>query len=103
MQLRGFTFSAVGQLACRAPQLFKADVDEWGSPLQYRMINRNSYKVVSLGPDKEAMTKDDVVHQVTVTRPAKSTDDANKPLTWREKRIIELHQATFRIRVIGCL
>ena len=26
VQLRGFTFSAVGQLACRAPQLFKADV-----------------------------------------------------------------------------
>jgi POT family proton-dependent oligopeptide transporter len=71
-------------------ELLGAKVDEWGTPLQYRMINRNSYKLVSLGPDKEAMTEDDIVHRVTVSRPATSTDNADKPLTWRESRLIEL-------------
>jgi proton-dependent oligopeptide transporter, POT family len=70
--------------------LVKADLDEWGTPLQYRMINRNTYKLVSLGADKEAMTPDDIVHLVSVTRPAVNQDNADKPLTWREKRMIEL-------------
>lgn len=71
-------------------EMVKADLDEWGTPLQYRMINRNTYKLVSLGADKEAMTPDDIVHQVSVTRPAVNQDNADKPLTWREKRMIEL-------------
>jgi POT family proton-dependent oligopeptide transporter len=54
------------------------------------MINRNTYKLVSLGADKEAMTPDDIVHLVSVTRPAVNQDNADKPLTWREKRMIEL-------------
>jgi POT family proton-dependent oligopeptide transporter len=71
-------------------EMVKADLDEWGTPLQYRMINRNSYKLVSLGADKEAMTPDDIVHRVSVTRPAVNQDNVNKPLSWREKRMIEL-------------
>ncbi|MBT6176336.1 MAG: POT family MFS transporter [Deltaproteobacteria bacterium] len=71
-------------------ELVKADLDEWGTPLEYRMINRNTYKLVSLGADKEAMTPDDIVHLVSVTRPAVNQDNADKPLTWREKRMIEL-------------
>jgi len=71
-------------------ELVKADVDEWGTPLQYRMINRNTYKLVSLGADKEAMTPDDIVHQVTISRPALNQENVDKPHTWREKRLIAL-------------
>jgi len=71
-------------------ELVKADLDEWGTPLQYRMINRNTYKIVSLGADKETMTPDDVVHHVSVARPAVNQDNVNKPHSWREKRMIEL-------------
>ena len=71
-------------------ELVKADVDEWGTPLQYRMINRNTYKLVSLGADKEAMTPDDIVHLVSVSRPSTNPEAKDKPLNWREKRLIEL-------------
>ena len=71
-------------------EMVKVDLDEWGTPLEYRMINRNTYKLVSLGADKEAMTPDDIVHLVSVSRPAVNKENANKPLTWREKRMIEL-------------
>lgn len=71
-------------------ELVKADVDEWGTALQYRMINRNTYKIVSLGADKKEMTPDDIVHQVAVSRPIVNQEENNKPLTWREKRLIEL-------------
>ena len=56
------------------------------------MINRNSYKLVSLGPDKTALTlTDDIVYTVTVSRPMVSTEDkTEKPLNWRETRLIEL-------------
>ncbi len=64
--------------------------DEWGSPIQYRMINRNNFKLTSLGPDQTFMTKDDVVHTVSIARPSTNKDDVEKPLNWRETRLIEL-------------
>lgn len=70
--------------------LLTSHVDEWGSALEYRMINRSSYKLVSLGPDKAQLSKDDVVHRVSIARPATNKEDANKALTWRESRLIEL-------------
>ena len=48
--------------------------DTWGSPLGYRLINRNSYKIISLGADKEPLTKDDVIHMVSIARPALNQD-----------------------------
>ena len=64
--------------------------DQWGSPLGYRLINRNSYKIISLGPDKQPLTKDDVIHTVSIARPALNQEATKKPLTWRESRLIEL-------------
>ena len=64
--------------------------DEWGSAIQYRLINRNNFKLTSLGPDKTFMTADDIIHKVSIARPAVNTDQVEKPLTWREKRLIEL-------------
>ena len=43
--------------------------DEWGTPLHYRMVHKNLYKITSLGPDKETLTSDDITHEVTVSRP----------------------------------
>ena len=72
-------------------EIAKTVVDSWGTALEYRMINRNSYKLVSLGPDKTALTPDDIVYTVTVSRPMVSTEDkTEKPLNWRETRLIEL-------------
>lgn len=64
--------------------------DEWGSLIQYRLINRNNFKLTSLGPDKTFMTKDDVIHKVSISRPATNTEATDKPLNWRENRMIEL-------------
>ena len=64
--------------------------DEWGSVIQYRLINRNNFKLTSLGPDKTFMTKDDVIHKVSIARPATNSGAMDKPLSWREKRMIEL-------------
>ena len=36
------------------------------------------------------MTADDIIHKVSIARPAVNTDQVEKPLTWREKRLIEL-------------
>lgn len=73
-----------------AESILKGANDEWGSPIQYRLINRNNFKFTSLGPDKTFMTADDVIHTVSIARPAKNDDAKEKALTWREKRLIEL-------------
>ena len=44
--------------------------DTWGTAIQYRLINRNNFKLTSLGPDRTFMTKDDIIHTVSITRPA---------------------------------
>jgi POT family proton-dependent oligopeptide transporter len=54
------------------------------------LINRNNFKLTSLGPDKTFMTKDDVIHKVSISRPATNTEATDKPLNWRESRMIEL-------------
>ena len=64
-------------------------LDPWGSPLHYRMINRNSFRIVSLGNDQQRLTPDDLMVEVTVSRP--STDQGtDAPLNWRERRMVAL-------------
>jgi POT family proton-dependent oligopeptide transporter len=64
-------------------------LDPWGSPLHYRMINRNSFRIVSLGNDQQRLTPDDLMVEVIVSRP--STDQGNDaPLNWRERRMVAL-------------
>ncbi|MGA0325551.1 MAG: POT family MFS transporter [Limisphaerales bacterium] len=64
-------------------------LDPWGSPLHYRMINRNSFRIVSLGNDQQRLTPDDLMVEVTVSRP--STDQGTEaPLNWRERRMVAL-------------
>jgi POT family proton-dependent oligopeptide transporter len=64
--------------------------DAWGSPLQYRLVNRNGFRVTSLGSDREYMTQNDIVLLSTVSRPSKDSEANKQPYSWREKRIIEL-------------
>lgn len=66
--------------------------DSAGRPLRYRRITRDRYRLVADGPDGRPFTRDDVVLLATVVRadPAEAARLATKPLTWREKRLIEL-------------
>jgi POT family proton-dependent oligopeptide transporter len=70
-----------------------ADIrDAAGRPVRYHRITRDRYRLVTDGPDGEPFTADDVVVAATVVRvdPDVATRLATKPLTWRERRIIEL-------------
>ncbi len=66
--------------------------DSAGRPLRYRRITRDRYRLVADGPDGAPFTRDDVVLSATAVRadPAEAARLAGKPLTWREKRLIEL-------------
>ena len=65
-------------------------VDKQDLLIQYRLINRNLYKLTSFGPDKTFMTPDDVILKVSISRPKISGDQTDSPLTWRENCLIEL-------------
>jgi len=66
--------------------------DSAGRPLRYRRITRDRYRLVADGPDGLPFTRDDVVLTATVVRadPDEAARLKSKPLTWREKRLIEL-------------
>ena len=70
--------------------LIKSIIDNWGSPLQYRLVNRNMFRITSLGADKNYMTENDIVLVSTISRPSKDESAKKTPYSWREKRIIEL-------------
>ena len=86
----GFIFLAVKSTAL---DLIKGIIDNWGSPLQYRLVNRNRFRITSLGADKNYMTENDIVLAGAISRP--NTDDSmvKKPYSWREKRLIALKGA----------
>jgi len=65
-------------------------IDNWGSPLQYRLVNRNGFRITSLGADKDYMTENDIVLLGSISRPSKDESAKKKPYSWRENRIIEL-------------
>jgi len=70
--------------------LIKSIIDNWGSPLQYRLVNRNMFRITSLGADKNYMTENDIVLVSTISRPSKDESAKKKPYSWCENRIIEL-------------
>ena len=67
-------------------------VDAGGRPVRYHRITRDRYRLTTDGPDARPFTADDVVLNATVVRvdAAAAARLATKPLTWRERRIIEL-------------
>ena len=70
--------------------LIKSIIDNWGSPLQYRLVNRNMFRITSLGADRDYMTENDIVLLGSISRPSKDESAKKKPYSWRENRIIEL-------------
>jgi len=66
--------------------------DSYGHPIRYQRITRDRYRLVADGPDGEPLTPDDIVVSATVVRadPEEAARMKRKPLTWREKRLIEM-------------
>jgi POT family proton-dependent oligopeptide transporter len=73
--------------------LISGIIDNWGSPLTYRLVNRNRFRVTSLGADKNYMTENDIVLVSVISRPSQDDSVSNTPYSWREKRIIALKGA----------
>jgi POT family proton-dependent oligopeptide transporter len=69
--------------------------DSRGNPIGYHRITRDRYRLVADGPDGLRLTPDDVVLSATVVRAdaAEAARMKDQPLSWREKRIIELRGA----------
>ena len=66
-------------------------LDPWGKPIQYRMVNRNTFRLTSLGADGAYMTPSDQVLTVSISRPSLDAGKKDKPLTWREKQILAIY------------
>jgi len=73
--------------------------DSYGTPLQYRLVNRNTFRVTSLGADQEYMTPLDVVSITQISRPSTDEEATDRPYSWRENRIVELWGEEGRARV----
>ena len=68
-----------------------ADInDAWGKPLQYRLVNRSSFRVTSLGADGEYMTPDDFVLNGSVTHTTDEKEEKEKRESWLDRRNKEL-------------
>ncbi|MFC4995546.1 MFS transporter [Rubritalea tangerina] len=71
-------------------QLLAEIKDPWGNPLTYRLMNGDTFRITSMGPDKKALTKWDT--GIVVKYAPKSQDSSTeetKP-TWLDKRKAEL-------------
>ena len=73
--------------------------DSYETPIRYRLVNRNSFRVTSLGADREYMTPLDVVRITEISRPSGDEEANNRPYSWRENRIIELRGEEGRAQV----
>ncbi|MBM76464.1 MAG: MFS transporter [Proteobacteria bacterium] len=84
----------------KAAELLSETKDNWNNPIKYRMINQNTFRLASNGPDQKYMTQDDLVLITSIFRPSLNEEDQNTPYTWRERRIIELKGAEGEQEVI---
>ena len=73
--------------------------DSYGTPVQYRLVNRNQFRVTSLGADEEYMTPLDVVRTTVISRPSTDDEADERPYTWRENKIVELRGEEGRLEV----
>lgn len=68
-------------------------LDSLGNQLTYLQVTRNQYQIVSSGYDEEFLTQWDVVLTGDISRSATEEERkaiAEKPLSWREQRIIAI-------------
>jgi POT family proton-dependent oligopeptide transporter len=81
-------------------QALLADLqDSYETPLQYRLVNRNKFRLTSLGADREYMTPLDVVLITEISRPSGDAEANERPYSWREARIVELRGEEGRAEV----
>jgi POT family proton-dependent oligopeptide transporter len=76
-----------------AGQLLLQDLrDSQGLPLVYKQVTRNQYRITTAGGDSTHQTQWDIVLTGQVTRVDQNKTDSPEqaPLTWLEKRIIEI-------------
>lgn len=64
--------------------------DPWGNPLNYRLMNGNTFRITSMGPDETALTKWDT--GVVIKYEASTDSEAPEPTqrTWVDQRKQEL-------------
>lgn len=86
-QLKALPLQADGQ------KLVDGVLDSLGNQLTYLQVTRDQYQIISSGYDEEFMTRWDIVLTGDVSRSATEEERkkmAEKPLSWREKRIISI-------------
>ncbi|MFC1759351.1 MFS transporter [Planctomycetota bacterium] len=71
-------------------QLISELSDSLGQPLKYKQRSKNAYRITSSGADKIHQTQWDVVLLGRVSRVSTAENQNELPLTWRQKRIIEV-------------
>jgi POT family proton-dependent oligopeptide transporter len=68
----------------------KGSTDMWGNPLKYRLMNGNSFRISSMGPDQEELTEWDTAILVTLKEKSEDTNNTEQRFTWLENRKKEL-------------
>jgi proton-dependent oligopeptide transporter, POT family len=71
-------------------RLIAALSDLWGSQLRYRLVNRDRFRITSLGADKNYMTPNDIVWVTDISRPSPQPEGKIDDYNWRERRLVEL-------------
>ncbi|MEO1857699.1 MAG: POT family MFS transporter [Rubritalea sp.] len=67
-------------------QLISEVKDPWGNPMIYRLMNGNTFRITSIGPDKIALTQWDTGIVVEYQESAEHNDSSPKKVTWLEQR-----------------
>ena len=70
-------------------KLIESQRDLWNKPLTYRLLNGQSFRITSSGPDLKAYTKWDMSLIAKITEPP-SVQETSDRKTWLEKRKAEL-------------
>lgn len=67
-------------------ELLKGELDPWGQPIVYRLVNRNNFDVGSPGPEGDLLTSSSIVLSGTIVRPS----DLDEAESWLSRRRAEL-------------
>lgn len=71
-------------------QLVASIKDPWEQPLNYRLMNGNTFRITSMGPDKQELTKWDTGLIVKLKEAKKDAGEKDSRETWLDKRKAEL-------------
>ena len=71
-------------------QIIGALKDPWGNSLNYRLMNGDTFRITSMGPDRVALTKWDTGIVIEYEDSSDSEEDSSEKATWLEQRKTEL-------------